>query len=146
MYYHLVTGVEFHHSNCCGCPEIWCFALVPSGLSFFISQTKAKVALPLKTQSVRLGWQGTKIFLRWQTLGGVIEPLKRFLHLKMLNSAPKWHKLMSEIPNVRFSCGNSNIRDLLQILATEIQTNFNNSSWHYVSKLCWNAKKNMSPK
>jgi hypothetical protein len=34
---------------------------------------------------------------------------------------------MPEIPNVRFSCGNSNIRDLLQILATEIQTNFNNS-------------------
>jgi hypothetical protein len=46
---------------------------------------------------------------------GVIDPLKRFLHLKMLNSAPKWHKLMPEIPNVRFSCWNSNIRDLLQI-------------------------------
>jgi hypothetical protein len=29
---------------------------------------------------------------------------------------------MPEIPNVRFSCGNSNIRNLLQILATEIQT------------------------
>jgi hypothetical protein len=43
---------------------------------------------------------------------GVIDPLKRFLHLKMLNSAPKWHKLMPEIPNVWFSCGNSNIRDL----------------------------------
>jgi hypothetical protein len=42
-------------------------------------------------------------------------PLKRFLHLKMLNSAPKCHKLMPEIPNVRFSCGNSNITDLLQI-------------------------------
>jgi hypothetical protein len=41
------------------------------------------------------------------------------LHLKMLNSAPKWHKLMPEIPNVRFSCGNSNIRDLLQILAAQ---------------------------
>jgi hypothetical protein len=35
----------------------------------------------------------------------------------MLNSAPKLHKLMPEIPYVRFSCGNSNIRDLLQILA-----------------------------
>jgi hypothetical protein len=34
---------------------------------------------------------------------------------------------MPEIPYVRFSCGNSNIRDLLQIVATEIQTNFNNS-------------------
>jgi hypothetical protein len=45
-----------------------------------------------------------------------------FLHLKMLNSAPKLHKLMPEIPYVRFSCGNSNIRDLLQIFATEIQT------------------------
>jgi hypothetical protein len=30
----------------------------------------------------------------------------------MLNSAPKLHKLMPEIPYVRFSCGNSNIRDL----------------------------------
>jgi hypothetical protein len=29
---------------------------------------------------------------------------------------------MPEILNVRFSCGNSNIRDLLQILATKIQT------------------------
>jgi hypothetical protein len=28
---------------------------------------------------------------------------------------------MPEIPYVRFSCGNSNIRDLIQILATEIQ-------------------------
>jgi hypothetical protein len=53
---------------------------------------------------------------------GVIDPLKRFLHLKMLNYAPKWLKLMPEIPNVRFSCANSNIRDLLQILATEIHT------------------------
>jgi hypothetical protein len=32
----------------------------------------------------------------------VIDPLKRFLHLKMLNSAPKLHKLMPEIPYVRF--------------------------------------------
>jgi hypothetical protein len=47
----------------------------------------------------------------------VIDPLKRFLHLKMLNYAPKWHKLMPEIPNVLFSCGNSIIRDQLQILA-----------------------------
>jgi hypothetical protein len=29
---------------------------------------------------------------------------------------------MPEIPNVRFCCGNSNIRDVLKILATEIQT------------------------
>jgi hypothetical protein len=50
----------------------------------------------------------------------VIDPLKRFLHLKMLNCAPKLHKLMPEIPYVRFSCGNSNIGDLLQILATGI--------------------------
>jgi hypothetical protein len=56
-----------------------------------------------------------------------VTALKRFLHLKILNSAPKLHKLMPEIPYVGFSCGNSNIRDLLQILATEIQTNFNNS-------------------
>jgi hypothetical protein len=59
----------------------------------------------------------------------------------MLTSAPKWHKLMPEIPNVRFSCGNSNMRDLLQILATEIQTNFNNSPWQNVPKLCWKVKK-----
>jgi hypothetical protein len=38
----------------------------------------------------------------------------------MLNSTPKWHKLMPEIPNVRFSA-NNNISDLLQILATEIR-------------------------
>jgi hypothetical protein len=30
------------------------------------------------------------------------DPLKHFLHLKMLNSAPKWHELMPEIPNVWF--------------------------------------------
>jgi hypothetical protein len=48
-------------------------------------------------------------------------------------------KLRPEIPYVmyvRFSCGNSNIRDLLQILATEIQTNFNNSPQQNVPKLC----------
>jgi hypothetical protein len=56
----------------------------------------------------------------------------------MLTSA---HKLMPEITNVRFSCGNSNIRDLLQILATEIQTNFNNSPRQNVPKLCWKVKK-----
>jgi hypothetical protein len=67
--------------------------------------------------------------------------LKRFLYLKMLNSAPKWHKCMPEIPNMWFYCGNSNIRDLLQILATEIQTNFNNSPRQNVPKLCWKAKK-----
>jgi hypothetical protein len=43
---------------------------------------------------------------------------------------------MPEIPNVRFSCGNINIRDLLQTLATEIQTNFNNSPRQNVPKLC----------
>jgi hypothetical protein len=58
-----------------------------------------------------------------------------FLCLKMLNSAPKLHKLMPEIPYVRFYCGNSDIRDLLQILATEIQTNFNNSPRQNVPKL-----------
>jgi hypothetical protein len=46
----------------------------------------------------------------------------------MLNSAPKLLKLMPEIPYVQFSCGNSNIRDLLQILVTEIQTNFTTST------------------
>jgi hypothetical protein len=59
----------------------------------------------------------------------------------MLNSAPKWHKLMPEIPNVWFSCGNSNIRDLLQILATEIQTNFNNSPRQNVPKLYCSSSK-----
>jgi hypothetical protein len=29
----------------------------------------------------------------------------------MLNSAPKWHKLMPEIPNMWFCCGNSNISE-----------------------------------
>jgi hypothetical protein len=66
--------------------------------------------------------------------------MKHLLHLKMLNSAPKLHKLMPEIPDVRFSCGNSNIRDLIQILATEIQTNFNNLPRQNVPKL-WKAKK-----
>jgi hypothetical protein len=63
----------------------------------------------------------------------------------MFNSAPKWHKLMPDIPNVWFSCGNSNIRDLLQILATEIQTNFNNSPRQNVPKLCWKVKKKTCP-
>jgi hypothetical protein len=48
---------------------------------------------------------------------------------------------MPEIPNVQFSCGNSNISDLLQILATEIQTNFKNWPRRNVPKLCRKAKK-----
>jgi hypothetical protein len=71
--------------------------------------------------------------------------LKHFLHLKMLNSAPKLHKLMPEIPYVRFSCGNSNIRDLLQILATEIQTNYNKLAATECPQIM-KSEKNMSPK
>jgi hypothetical protein len=53
---------------------------------------------------------------------------------------------MPEITNVRFSCGNSNIRDLLQILATEIQTNFNNSPQTECPQIMLKSEKNMSPK
>jgi hypothetical protein len=64
----------------------------------------------------------------------------------MLNSAPKLHKLMPEIPYVRFSCGNSNIRNLLQILATEIQTNFNNSPRQNVRPPNYEKRKKHAPK
>jgi hypothetical protein len=74
-----------------------------------------------------------------------LTPLKRFLHLKMLNFSPKWHKLMPEIPDVWFSGGNSNYQRPTctgtSNLATEIQTNFNNLPWQNVPKLCWKVKK-----
>jgi hypothetical protein len=60
----------------------------------------------------------------------------------MLNSASKLHKLMPEIPNVRFACGNSNIRDLLQILATELQKLAATECLQIMQK----SGKNMSPK
>jgi hypothetical protein len=62
-------------------------------------------------------------------------PLKHFLHLKMLNSAPKLHKLMPEMCDFLVEIAIANIRDLLQILATEIQTNFNNLPRQNVPKL-----------
>jgi hypothetical protein len=37
-----------------------------------------------------------------------LTPLKHFLRLKKLNSAPKLHKLMPEIRNVWFSSNSSN--------------------------------------
>jgi hypothetical protein len=66
--------------------------------------------------------------------------------LKMLNYAPKWHKLMLEIPNVWFSCGNSNIRDLLKILATEIPTTIQQLAATEYPQIMLKSEKNMSPK
>jgi hypothetical protein len=73
---------------------------------------------------------------------GAVQPFHTVIRCKEYRvSPPKWHKLMPEIPNFRFTCGNSNIRYLFQILAAEIQTNFNNSPRQNVPKLCWKAKK-----
>jgi hypothetical protein len=52
---------------------------------------------------------------------------------------------MPEIPNVRFSFGNSNIRDLLQILATEIQTT-STTLCDRMSQIMLKSEKNMSLK